>query len=533
MIHRHLYPFCALLAFGTCQVLSQEFCSPVIRWQRTLEGRAPDSRALVQATDDGGVVLAGTSASAAGGDKSAPNFGTNDFWVIRLDSAGNVVWDRTFGGSDDDYLAAIRVTPDGGLIIGGSSSSGISGNKTAASLGSYDFWIIRLNARGEKLWEKTFGGSSLDSLQDLQLTSDGGFVAGGASFSPSGENKTSALIGAFDFWVVRLDRNGNKLWDRSFGQGLWSSLSKLQQTSDGGFILGGIFFANGTGDFGSADYWVVRLDSTGLKLWDKSFGGKDFDNLTILRQANDGGYILGGYSFSGADGNKTTTNSGLADPWLIRLDPNGEKLWESSFGNGRYEVAIDLQEAPDGSLFVVGSESEWVEIARGILTLGNYDGWIATLDPKGNLLSRSSVGSTNSNEWISSIARKPDGGLILGGSSDAASNSRGTIPSAAGFDFWVLNFAPGDCDGDGVPDEADLCPDTAPGAVVDGDGCSIEQLCPCAGPWKNHGDYLNALKRTVARFLKEGRISKEEEHVLLKAAATSQCDKLEPRPPAH
>ncbi|MFO0485294.1 MAG: hypothetical protein ACK51A_06485 [Sphingobacteriia bacterium] len=171
-------------------------------------------------------------------------------------------------------------------------------------------------------WDKTLGGSSWDELNTLQQTSDGGYILGGISESDSGFEKSQNSRGGSDYWVVKLDASGNKQWDKTLGGGLDDNLWSLQQTADGGYILGGRS-SSGVGaeksedNRGSLDYWVVKLDATGNKKWDKTLGGDGWDDLWSLQQTDDGGYILGGWSFSDASDEKSENSRGKADCWVV------------------------------------------------------------------------------------------------------------------------------------------------------------------------------------------------------------------------
>src|SRR5690606_15431828 len=155
-------------------------------------------------------------------------------------------------------------------------------------------------------------GAGADVLRGLQSTVDGGYILGGYSNSGASGNKTSTKLGLFDFWIVKIDENGEKIWDKSFGGISNNVLHCLQSTSDGGYLLGGysnsgISANKSTAGFGDLDYWVVKIDANGNKLWDKTFGGIARDVLHTIIETSDGAFLLAGNSFSGATGNKTTT----------------------------------------------------------------------------------------------------------------------------------------------------------------------------------------------------------------------------------
>ncbi|MDQ3291941.1 MAG: hypothetical protein M3Q05_11700, partial [Bacteroidota bacterium] len=153
--------------------------------------------------------------------------------------AQNKLWDKTIGGSDWDVLSIVQQTQDGGYILGGYSYSNISGDKSQNNKGGYDYWVVKLNANGAKVWDRTLGGTSDDVLTSLQQTSDGGYILAGRSESGVGGNKSQPNKGESDYWVVKLNAKGNKVWDKSFGGSGNDYLYSVQQTSDGGYVLGG------------------------------------------------------------------------------------------------------------------------------------------------------------------------------------------------------------------------------------------------------------------------------------------------------
>jgi len=161
-------------------------------WQRSFGGSGEDYGSVLVLTADGGCLLAGTSDSTADAIKTSPSYGRRDFWVVRLDASGNKLWENSFGGDNSDELNCAVLTADGSFIIGGYSESEISGNKTSARLGSSDFWVIKLDANGNRVWEKTFGGTGAEILYSMVTTPDGGCLLGGYSTSDISGNKTTS-----------------------------------------------------------------------------------------------------------------------------------------------------------------------------------------------------------------------------------------------------------------------------------------------------------------------------------------------------
>lgn len=303
----------------------------MVKWNRTYGGSSMDALSAIVATNDGGFLLAGESASPTSGDKTQPNiFGSWDYWVIKIDANGVKQWDKTIGSRSDDRLTSAVATADGGFLLGGySGTEGGGGDKTQTGRGNYDYWVVKIDANGAKQWDKVFGGSGEDKLVGLVASPDGGFLLGGSSNSPvSGDVSKAALfsnIGQHDYWVVKIDASGNKQWDKMLNATSDETLGSLAVTSDGGFLLGGTSAGLPERDKtvpqkGLGDYWIVKLDASGTKLWDQVVGGTDnWDHLTNLVTTSDGGIVASGYSSSNAGGDKTDNNRGIWDYWIVKL----------------------------------------------------------------------------------------------------------------------------------------------------------------------------------------------------------------------
>ena len=187
-------------------------------------------------TTDGGYLFVGESKSGISGDKTESSRGKSDFWVVKTDSYAIKCY-KTFGGSGDDYLRSAIPTNDGGYLLPGNSDSNPSGEKSQWQKGAQDFWVVKIDSNGTKIWDKTFGGSGNDICYDVAHTADGGYLLGGHSDSGISGDKTENSRGENDFWVVKIDENGTKLWDRSYGGNVNDMIYTIEATQDGGFIL--------------------------------------------------------------------------------------------------------------------------------------------------------------------------------------------------------------------------------------------------------------------------------------------------------
>ena len=209
-----------------------------------------------------------------------------DYWIVKVDSVGNKKWDKDFGGVNEDLFSSLQKTSDNGCIIGGYSPSVASCDKTQSSWNNnYDFWIIKIDSLGNTQWDKTFGGLDDDRLFSVVQTFDRGFLLGGTSNSGIGGDKTQINCNfSKDYWIVKTDSSGNKLWDKDFGGLASEDIKVVSQTFDGGYILAGTSESGIGCDktqtiCGSSDYWVVKIDSVGNKSWDKNFGGISQETL--------------------------------------------------------------------------------------------------------------------------------------------------------------------------------------------------------------------------------------------------------------
>jgi Secretion system C-terminal sorting domain len=330
-------------------------------WDKTYGGSGSEELMDYVRTADGGYLLGGQTFSGISGDKTEPNWdptlASNDYWIVKTDAAGNKQWDKRFGGTSFDILNSVNQTADGGYLLAGSSFSGISGDKTQANQGAWDYWLVKTNASGVKLWDRRFGGLEDDFATAACQTADGGILVGGYSKSNPGGDKTQPCQGNWDYWVVKVNAQGNKVWDKTLGGNYTDWLFDMILVSDGGFLLGGQSFSEASGDKSEpnhdatpagSDYWIVRLDAGGNKLWDRTFGGSEIDDISRIVELSDGGFLLSGESYSPADGNKTEANLGIEQTWVVKTDSVGTFLWDKTiFTYGHDELGTAIPSGPD------------------------------------------------------------------------------------------------------------------------------------------------------------------------------------------
>jgi hypothetical protein len=340
--------------------------SGLLQWQKRFGGTVQDRCQALAIGKDNQYLCGGFTQSDVSGDVTEPKFTTNfdtDYWTVLSDSVGNKIWDKRFGGTQGDFLSCITTTIDGNYLIGGSSLSDISGNKSENSRGVNDFWIVKIDSAGNKIWDKTFGGTLQEDMAGIAETGDKGFLLAGWSASGVGGDKTQSGYGDKDFWIVRIDSLGNKLWDKDYGGTGEDRMTTMTPLSNGEFILAGYIGSPQGNDIsevprGGYDLWILKIDSTGNKIWDKRLGGtSDDDELGSVVATLDGGFLISGTSYSDTGADKSENNLGAEQAWAIKLDANGNKEWDRTiFSTGHDETSYAVQ--TEDSCYVFGVWSQ-------------------------------------------------------------------------------------------------------------------------------------------------------------------------------
>lgn len=352
-----------------------------IQWQNTIGGAGDDFVNVVKPTADGGYIVFAGSDSNMSGDKSENSRGGLDYWILKLDSSGAIVWQHTYGGANPDFDTFGQQTADGGYIVAGYSDSGATGDKTEASNGQRDYWILKLDALGNIVWQNAIGGSLVDRVQAAAQTPDGGYIIGGFSFSPASGDKTENAQGGSDYWIVKLNASGAIQWQNTIGGAGSDAFRDLVLTADGGYLVGGYSNSQLTGDKtensnGDYDYWVVKLDATGNIQWQNTIGGAGTDYLRDLKQLADGSYIISGYSNSNISGDKAEASNGGYDYWLVKLNASGAITAQNSIGGAADESGPYLIPTADSGFIMGCSSASSISGDKSENSEGSEDYWI-------------------------------------------------------------------------------------------------------------------------------------------------------------
>ena len=407
--------------------------APSINWQKSLGGSGNDYAYCIQQTGDNGYIVTGSS-NSNDYDVSG-NHGDYDIWVVKLDDTGAIMWQKSLGGSGTDVSSCIQQTIDSGYIIAGSSKS-IDGDVTQ-NHGGYDCWIIKLSSNGNIQWQKSFGGSADDNAYSVKQTSDSGYIIAGQSSSNDGDvTGHHGVSGSADFWVIKLSSSGSLQWQKCLGGTGNDNAICIQQTSDGGYVVTGDSYSNDgdvTGNHGGEDYWVVKLTPSGSIQWQKTFGGTGSDYAQSIVQTSDNGYIIAGGSNS--NDMDVSGNVGMGDYWVVKLTSTGSLQWQKCLGGTKDDAANCVQVTSDGGYIVTG----WVSSNDGDVTgfHGSDDYWVVKLSATGSVEWQKAMGSLGMDvAWY--VLPTRDSGYIVAG---YTFYSGGDVTFNYGHnDFWIVKL---------------------------------------------------------------------------------------------
>jgi gliding motility-associated-like protein len=422
---------------------------PARDWDKAIGGGGWDELHFTKKMSDGGFLLGGNAAGQGGGDVGQPLAGSADFWLVRTDKNGIKIWDKTFGGTDEDKLWAIEPLPDGGWMLAGHSASGVSGSKATDGFGKSDFWLIRLNQNFDKIWEKSFGGSGDDLLFSFNRLENGDFILAGFSDSPADGLKTTAPKGGFDWWVLRINLAGDIVWQKSFGGNGLDNLYNSVFSKSGNILLGGSSDSGIDigGDFselcrGQIDYWVVEMNaSNGDLVREKRFGGAERDQMQQILPLSDGNYLLLGGSASKKEKDRTAPSFGFFDDWIIKVRPDFSEIWQKSYGGSGFDHLYRGLETIDGGLLLAGTSDSPVSGNHTSAGFGNYDFWLVYADSTGEMRWNKSYGGAAIDAVTDLVQTDDNFAILLAGHSLSGESGFHSEETKGLNDFWLLKTA--------------------------------------------------------------------------------------------
>jgi len=324
-----------------------------LEWEKRLivPDRKETVRGLVLTQEGGAIIVTTCKAKTNESGKEGSNIS-----VVRLDAQGKKQWEQFYGSPNDD-VANVIVNVEGGFLIGGVTDKKAGGDKKQEGYGEKDFWLIKIDTQGKILWEKIYGGSGIDELRDIEVLPDG-YLLGGRTQSDKSGTVSQPTYGDFDYWVIKVDKEGKILWDKRYGGLTGDIFDSIVPCKDGRFLLVGDSGSDEnevktSPNYGDIDYWIVKINANGEKVWDVSYGGTVGDALNEGIALNEGDYLIGGFSYSGAGGSKATMSLGDADYWLLSIDEKGQKNYERAYGAMNAEYLYSMAEINE-NIFIAG-----------------------------------------------------------------------------------------------------------------------------------------------------------------------------------
>lgn len=359
-------------------------------WEKIYGGPKDDVPLAIAPAEDGGRLVVGYTESAGSGKA--------DVWLLRLDRTGGLIWEKTLGGPEADTADDVRALPGGGFVIAGSTRS--------KGAGETDAWAIRVDAKGEVVWEKTFGGKDYDAFESVEIAGDGGFLFAGYNRSKD--------TGKQDAWFVRTDAKGEVVWDKTYGGDKDDYVKRVVRSPDGGFVAAGYQIARRS-TVGNA--WCLKIADDGAQEWERAFPGDKHDRFTSVVAAENG-FVMAGYTES--------SGAGRADARVVFVDDKGAPVWDRTFGGPEIDGANAVVVLPKGgpAAYAIAGATH-----SGKDKIG--DAWAVWLDASGRKVAESMFGGKNI-DTAHALAALQDGRLVMAG----ANTSQG----AGGSDGWIVEF---------------------------------------------------------------------------------------------
>ena len=286
-----------------------------VMWQTAFGGLETESLVKVLPLKTGDYILLINSNSTQSQSKNVPYYGGEDIWIICLDDQGEMKWQNSFGGQYDDVATDVIATSDDGLLIGGFSNSTNDGNKTTTNYGANDYWVIKLDSKGQEVWQNSYGGDQNDELKQVQETSKDNYKLFGISNSNHGNtNPTASNV---NYWTLDIDKYGQVQQQWNYQYGDRNFLSNGFVSSDGLTLVGGTTVYQ-SGSETKVSYLGTLFASDGSVVWEKTISGEGENILSEFIQTRDGAFVFVGTSDSSPDSNKSSQR-GMNDFWLVKV----------------------------------------------------------------------------------------------------------------------------------------------------------------------------------------------------------------------
>lgn len=372
--------FTALVFLTSLNSISQE---PALLWERAYGGTQDEElNSLIKLSN--GNFLVGASTESHNGDIQSGNFQSMDIWVYEISPSGEIIWEKTYGGSDSDYCYSVLQDTDSTFMVAGMTSSS-DGDINSEFKGERDLWFFRINQENDIIWEKTMGGSKLEEGSVLIKANDGEILVGANTNSSDGDVEYPNK-GNYDYWVFKYDSAGEIKWQKTYGGSGRDVLYDLCCSPDSGYLLCGYTRSNDgdiqSGNEGDYDIWLVKIDNEGNLLWERTYGGSSYDAPRQVLPLTDG-YLIAGYTDSD-NVDIQSGNHGQRDVWVLKIDKDGKLLWEKTYGGLGIDYLNSAVQAENGE-FILGCTSESDDGDHSYPNYGELDIWVVGINSSGDI----------------------------------------------------------------------------------------------------------------------------------------------------
>ena len=385
----------------------------VVSWVKSYGDTSADDANYVIQTADSGYAMTGPSYS----------YGGQTVLLIKTDATGTVQWAKTYGtgdGSSDASSSSMKQTADGGYIITGYVSNYGAGND--------DYYLLKTDASGNIQWSKTYGGGGNDDAACVALTGDGGYIVCGTTTS-FGDTTMGNI------YVVKTDATGTLQWSKDYGSNDGMDMgNSIQQTTDGGYIIGGVTMGPAFGEFAI----LIKTDNTGAITWTKAYGTGDASSdasAAFVQQTADSGYVFTGYI--------SNYGAGSDDYYLVKTNANGDTVFTKTYGSSSAEDAYFVTQTTDNGYIVAGNTFGF--------HVGGQHLYLVKTDSMGNTPCHQYNTATTINTSVTftvypTVDTVSTGGVATtvtvisatgGGPTDFCANTSGVNPVAANADIQV------------------------------------------------------------------------------------------------
>lgn len=396
-----------------------------IIWENSQGGIYNETAKSIIKINNGGFVIGATVESNTAPINNHHGIASSeDFWLYKLDSTGTLIWNKCFGGSSLDELNSVISTCDNGYCAVGNTLSqnfDVSGLHTISPwAANYDIWIMKTDSLGNLQWQKCIGGTGSEYAYYVEQTTDSGYVVIGETDSDDGDvygfHGTAGL--STDIFLARLDKNGNLLWTKCYGS-IDSDIGfVVKQTNDGGFLLGADVESDGGnisghhgGPNGTSDIWVAKLSGNGNVLWSKCFGGTGYDQIYQILISDNGGFLL--CSMSSSNDGDVSGQNGIGDFWLVNCDSIGNIQWQQCYGGSSYDYLYMAQRTLDGGIVMTGETTSHDGICSDHHP-GVSDYLVVKVDSLGNYQWSKCLGGS-ADDYAYGLCVSQSGKIIVGG----------------------------------------------------------------------------------------------------------------------